>query len=137
VETLAPLGTGQFGTVSDAARVEVGLVVAVAVLGALLVAVRSNRAAATHRRQAAGTVYFDHDAAHYGPGGRRTATTGIDPAAGRGPARRPRPGTARAMAPSFTAPVPARRHRVGRPGPAGPPAMTDAPRRAPPPGCTG
>jgi hypothetical protein len=103
-------GTGSPVAVAGTGQVELVLVVVAVVLGALLLVVRATRSAEARRRRAAGTAYFDRDAARIGPSGRRgdpdrsgTVPPGPSPLHGHN--------AGRPMAPSFAAPSATRRSR--------------------------
>ena len=141
METSVVAGIGLTGAFTGTALAETVLVATAVVLGALLLIVRSVRARSSRTRKAAGSAYFDSDAAHYGPRGKTSASPGAVPTGHIGPSPRPRSHAAQPIAPSFTADRPATTLRPGAPvqppvappaplAPTAPPATTE---EVPPP----
>jgi hypothetical protein len=102
VDTFAAQASRGFGTLTGVPRTEVLLGAVIVVLVVVLLLVRVVRSRSRRRRIAAGSGYFDRDAAHFGPGGKEydgpeSATT---PGASPG---RVRYGTSQPTAPTFTA----------------------------------
>ncbi len=97
------VGSGQSGTLSGTSTLELDLVAAAVVLGVALLVIRAIRSAGVRRRRAAGSAYFDRDAAHYGPTGLTASHTG-DPVSRLGASSNARRRAGEPMAPTFAAP---------------------------------
>ena len=89
------------GQLSGPTRVEAALVAVIVVLGAVLLPKRLLRKSEVRKRKARHDNYFNHDAAHYGPGGKDAPAAA---GGGSAPERLTQPVRASRMAaaPSFT-----------------------------------
>ena len=115
MDTSAVVGIGQLGARSGTSLAEVVLVATAVVLGVLLLVIRMVRASAARKRKAGGAAYFDSDAAHYGPSGRTTPSSGVDATGRIGSSPGHRHTAVQPIAPTFSAPRPARKPHAAAP----------------------